>query len=117
MVLSVMATGIAPGSFYRLDAAGAHRRPRGVVAALWGRPAWAAYRQRQHSVLQMLQLRNSSYVQAAEPTRGWLAPTDRFRAALQDAKIGRDRSDPGIPHISAPIIIKYVTDLQLLGLL
>ncbi len=46
--------------------------------------------------------------------RGSFAPTDRFRAAVQDAKI-----DPGndIPHISAPTIIKYVTDLQLLGLL
>ena len=46
--------------------------------------------------------------------RGSFAPTDRFRAAVQEAKIGPDND---IPHVSAPIIIKYVTDLQLLGLL
>jgi fatty acid CoA ligase FadD9 len=38
----------------------------------------------------------------------------RFRAAVQDAKIGPDKD---IPHISAPIIAKYVSDLRLLGLL
>ena len=46
--------------------------------------------------------------------RGSFAPTDRFRAAVQEAKIGPDND---IPHVSAPIIIKYVTDLQLLGFL
>jgi hypothetical protein len=58
-------------------------------------------------------LGNSTSLQPAEPIRGSFAPTDRFRAAVQEAKIG-----PGndIPHVSAPIIIKYVTDLQLLGL-
>ena len=65
----------------------------------------------------MLQLGNSNYLQPAEPTHGSLAPTDRFRAAVQAAKIGRDKNDPDIPHVSAPIILKYVTDLQLLGLL
>ena len=49
-----------------------------------------------------------------EPVRGSFAPTDRFRAAVQEAKIGPDND---IPHVSAPTIIKYVTDLQLLGLL
>jgi thioester reductase-like protein len=49
--------------------------------------------------------------------RGSLAPADRFRAAVQEAKIGPDKDIPDIPHVSAPIIIKYVTDLQLLGLL
>jgi glycopeptidolipid biosynthesis protein len=49
-----------------------------------------------------------------EPPRGSIAPTDRFRVAVQQAKIGPDND---IPHVSAPIIIKYVTDLQLLGLL
>jgi fatty acid CoA ligase FadD9 len=43
-----------------------------------------------------------------------MAPTDRFRAAVQDAKIGPDKD---IPHISAQIIAKYVSDLRLLGLL
>jgi fatty acid CoA ligase FadD9 len=74
-------------------------------------------RQRQHSALQVLPLRNSNYLQRAEPMRGSLAPADRFRAAVQEAKIGPDKDIPDIPHVSAPIIIKYVTDLQLLGLL
>jgi thioester reductase-like protein len=33
---------------------------------------------------------------------------------VQEAKIGPDKD---IPHISAPIIVKYVTNLHLLGLL
>jgi amino acid adenylation domain-containing protein/thioester reductase-like protein len=74
-------------------------------------------RQRRHSVLQMLLLRNSEHVEPPEPTRGSYASTDRFRAAVQKAKIGPDKDIPDIPHVSAPIIIKYVTDLQLLGLL
>ncbi|BCP05719.1 hypothetical protein [Mycobacterium paraintracellulare] len=41
-----------------------------------------------------------------------MAPTDR--AAVQEAKVGPDND---IPHVSAPVIVKYVTDLQLLGLL
>jgi glycopeptidolipid biosynthesis protein len=53
-------------------------------------------------------------LQAPEPTRGSYGPTDRFRAAVQEAKIGPDND---IPHVTAPIIIKYVTELQLLGLL
>jgi fatty acid CoA ligase FadD9 len=43
-----------------------------------------------------------------------MAPTDRFRSAVQEAKIGPDKD---IPQVSAPIIVKYITDLQLLGLL
>ena len=43
-----------------------------------------------------------------------MAPTDRFRAAVQDAKVGPDKD---IPHITPPMIVKYVTDLRLLGLL
>src|SRR5271168_1721506 len=72
-------------------------------------------RQRQHSVLQWaLLLRNSKDLLPPEPSRGSLAPAVRFRAAVQEAKIGPDND---IPHVSASIIIKYVTDLQLLGLL
>jgi hypothetical protein len=37
-----------------------------------------------------------------------------IRAAVQEAKIGPDKD---IPHISAPVIVKYITDLELLGLL
>jgi fatty acid CoA ligase FadD9 len=43
-----------------------------------------------------------------------MAPTNRFRAALQDAKTGPDKD---IPHVTAPIIVNNITDLQLLGLL
>ena len=176
MVLSLVATGIAPGSLYRLDPDGNRQRahfdglPVGFVAeaiATLGAQVvdgfetyhvmnphddgigfdeyvdWlieAGYpiqriddfeqwlqrfetalrtlpdRQRQHSVLEVLRLllHNSQRVEAAEPVCGSLAPTDRFRAAVQEAKIGPDND---IPHVSAPIIIKYVTELQLLGLL
>jgi amino acid adenylation domain-containing protein/thioester reductase-like protein/non-ribosomal peptide synthase protein (TIGR01720 family) len=177
MVLSVVATGIAPGSFFQLDAEGNRQRAHfdglpvdfvaEAIATLGAQVVdgfetyhvmnphddgigpdeyvdWlieAGYpiqrigdfgewvqrfetalgalpdRQRQHSVLQMLLLRNSKQFQPPEPTRGSFAPTDRFRAAVQEAKIGPDKDIPDIPHVSAPIIIKYVTDLQLLGLL
>ena len=72
-------------------------------------------RQRQHSALQvLLSLTNSNLLQPSPPILGSVAPTDRFRAAVREAKIGPDND---IPHVSAPIIIKYVTDLQLFGLL
>ena len=45
---------------------------------------------------------------------GRSASTDRFRSAVQEAKIGPDKD---IPHVTPPIIVKYITDLQLLGLL
>ena len=38
----------------------------------------------------------------------------RDRAAVQEAKIVADKD---IPHLSSALIDKYVTDLQLLGLL
>ncbi len=66
-------------------------------------------KQRQLSVLPLL----SAY-QTPEPAlRGAPAPTDVFREAVQTAKIGADKD---IPHLSAALINKYVTDLQLLGL-
>jgi fatty acid CoA ligase FadD9 len=43
-----------------------------------------------------------------------MAPTDRFRAAVQEAKVGPDKD---MPHITPQIIAKYVSDLRLLGLL
>ncbi len=67
-------------------------------------------RQRQYSLLPLLH----NYQKPEQPVRGSLAPTDRFRAAVQEAKIGPDKD---IPHVSAPVIVKYITDLQLLGLL
>jgi fatty acid CoA ligase FadD9 len=69
-------------------------------------------RQRPDTLLELLS-HNSTLLQPAEPMSGSLAPTKRFRAAVQEAKMG---PDDDIPHVSPPIIIKYLTDLQLLGL-
>jgi fatty acid CoA ligase FadD9 len=66
--------------------------------------------QRQASLLPLLH----NYQRPEKPIRGSMAPTDRFHAAVQDAKIGPDKD---IPHVTAAMIIKYTTDLQLLGLL
>ncbi|MFY2860933.1 carboxylic acid reductase [Mycobacterium sp. THU-M104] len=173
LMLSLVATGIAPGSFYELDADG--NRPRAhydglpvefIAAAistlgaqaLDNADAFQTYhamnpyddgigldeyvdwlidagyrihrvgdyaqwfqrfetalralpeRQRQYSLLPLLH----NYGKPEKPLRGSLAPTDRFRAAVQGAKIGPDKD---IPHVTAPVIVKYATDLQLLGLL
>jgi amino acid adenylation domain-containing protein/thioester reductase-like protein len=172
MVLSVLATGIAPGSFYQLDADGNRQRAHfdGLPAEFIGEAIatlgasvvdgfqtyhvmnphddgigldeyvdWlieAGYqiqriadfgewlqlfeaglralpdRQRRGTVLELL-LRNSTRLQPVEPVRGSFAPTERFRAAVREAKIGPYND---IPHVSATTIIKYATDLQLLGL-
>jgi amino acid adenylation domain-containing protein/thioester reductase-like protein len=185
-ILSVVATGVAPGSFYQLDADGNRQRAHfdglpvefvaEAIATLgtqldtslagfrtyhvmnphddgigldeyvdWlieaGYPIqrisdigeWLQrfeaglralpYRRRQHSLLWTSPLHNSNplhnsiHFQVAEPRCGSVAPTDRFRAAVQEAKIGPNKRNPDIPHVSPAIIIKYVTDLQLLGLL
>jgi fatty acid CoA ligase FadD9 len=173
MVLSLLATGIAPGSFYQLDADGNRQRahfdglPVKFIAeaiatlgaqaldgfstyhvmnphddgigfdeyvdwvieagypiqrigdfAEWLQRFMTALRalpdgQRPDTLLELLS-RNSNQLQPAEPSRGSLAPTERFRTAVQEAKIGPDGD---IPHVSAPIIVKYLTDLRLLGLL
>ncbi len=67
-------------------------------------------KQRQASLLPLLH----NYQKPERPVRGSIARADRFRAAVQDAKIGPDKD---IPHVSAPVIVKYITDLRLLGLL
>ena len=67
-------------------------------------------RQRGASLLPLLH----NYQQPSFPVRGSIAPVPRFRAAVQDAKIGVDKD---IPNIESPVIVKYITDLQLLGLL
>ncbi len=170
LMLSLVATGIAPGSFYELDDNGNRQRAHydglpvefiaAAISALgaldvgsyqtyhamnpyddgigldeyvdWLVEAgcsieriadyreWLARfettlralpeRQRQYSLLPLLR----NYQQPEKPLRGSLAPTDRFRAAVQEAKIGPDKD---IPHVTAPIIVKYITDLRLLGLL
>ena len=170
LILSLIATGIAPGSFYELDADGNRQRAHydglpvefiaEAISTLGERVVdgfetyhvmnpyddgigldeyvdWlieAGYpvervgdyatwvqrfettiralpeRQRQASALPLLH----SYQRPETPIRGSIAPTDRFRAAVQDAKIGPDKD---IPHVTREVIVKYVTDLQLLGLL
>jgi glycopeptidolipid biosynthesis protein len=177
MVLSLVATGLAPNSFFELDAEGNRQRAHfdglpvdfiaEAIATLgaavvdgfetyhvmnphddgigpdeyvdwlieagfpiqrvgdfgeWLRRFESALgalpdRQREHSVLQMLLSRPAGQFQIPEPSFGSFAPADRFRAAVQEAKIGPNKDIPDIPHISAPVIIKYVKDLQLLGLL
>ena len=67
-------------------------------------------RQRRHSLLPLVH----HYRRPGKPRRGGLAPNDGFRAAVQEAKIGPDKE---IPHVTAPIISKYITNLRLLGLL
>jgi fatty acid CoA ligase FadD9 len=68
-------------------------------------------RQRRHSVLPLLHyLRHWPQM----PLGGAQASTERFRAAVQEAKIGPDKD---IPHVTPQVIVKYTTNLQLLGLL
>jgi fatty acid CoA ligase FadD9 len=67
-------------------------------------------RQRQASLLPLLH----DYTRPEKPINGAMAPTNRFRSAVQDAKIGTDKD---IPHVSRAMIVKYITDLGLLGLL
>ncbi|KWX24883.1 oxidoreductase [Mycolicibacterium wolinskyi] len=67
-------------------------------------------KQRQASLLPLLH----NYQKPEHPVLGALAPTDRFRAAVQEAKIGPDKD---IPHVTAPVIVQYATNLKQLGLL
>ncbi|MFN6553883.1 carboxylic acid reductase [Mycolicibacterium septicum] len=170
LMLSLVATGIAPGSFYELDADGNRQRahydglPVEFIAEAistlgvhvtegfetyhvmnpyddglgldefvdWlieaGYPVhriddygqWLQRfdtalrtlpdKQRQASLLPLLH----NYQQPSYPLLGAAAPTDRFRAAVQEAKIGPDKD---IPHVSPAVIVKYITNLQMLGLL
>ncbi|QRY49546.1 carboxylic acid reductase [Mycolicibacterium septicum] len=170
LMLSLVATGIAPGSFYELDADGNRQRahydglPVEFIAeaistlgvhvtegfetyhvmnpyddglgldefvdwlieagypvhriddyAEWLQRFDTALRtlpdkQRQASLLPLLH----NYQQPSYPLLGAAAPTDRFRAAVQEAKIGPDKD---IPHVSPAVIVKYITNLQMLGLL
>ncbi len=171
MMLSLAATGIAPGSFYQLDADGHRQRAHydglpvefvaeavSTLGAHWDAGGFRTYHvmnpyddgigfdefvdwlmdtgcsiqritdygewlarfetalralpehQRHASLLPLMH----NYQKPSAPVCGSIAPTDRFRAAVQDAKIGPDKD---IPHITAQIIAKYVSDLRLLGLL
>ncbi len=179
MILSIVTTGLAPKSFYRLDADGNRRRahfdglPVEFVAEAittlgvqvvdgfqtyhvmnphddgigldeyvdWlieaGYPIeriddfqdWLQRfgtslqalpdKHRRNSVLQMYLtlVQDPDRVSPIVPTVGAFAPADRFRAAVQEAKIGPDSDNPDIPQVSAANIVKYVTDMELLGLL
>jgi fatty acid CoA ligase FadD9 len=170
MILSLVATGIAPGSFYELDADGNRQRahvdglPVEFIAeaiSTLGAQSVASFqaygvmnpyddgigfdefvdwlidagcaiqrigdygdwlrrfettlralpeRQRNSSLLPLLH----KYQKPEKPINGSMAPTDRFPAAVQDAKVGPDKD---MPHITPQIIAKYVSDLRLLGLL
>ena len=170
LMLSLVATGIAPGSFYELDADGNRQRAHydglpvnfiaEAIATLGERVVdgfetyhvmnpyddgigldeyvdWlidAGYpiqrvgdygqwlgrfetairalpdKQRQASLLPLLH----NYQRPAKPINGSFAPAERFRAAVQEAKVGQDKD---IPHVTPAVIVKYVTDLHLLGLL
>lgn len=170
LMLSLVATGIAPGSFYQLDADGNRQRAHydglpvefiaeaistlgqqvvdgfetyhvmnpyddGIgldeyvdwlvdagypVERVGGYGEWLQRfdttlralpeKQRQASLLPLIH----NYQRPETPIRGSIAPTDRFRSAVQDAKIGPDKD---IPHVTREVIVKYITDLQLLGLL
>jgi fatty acid CoA ligase FadD9 len=65
--------------------------------------------QRRNSVLPLL----DAYRKPERPVRGAIAPTEVFRGAVQAAKVGPDAD---IPHITEPLIDKYVADLHLLDL-
>ncbi|BBZ34055.1 carboxylic acid reductase [Mycolicibacterium confluentis] len=67
-------------------------------------------KQRQASLLPLLH----NYQRPQPPLNGAMAPTDAFRAAVQDAKIGPDKD---IPHVDRAVIVKYISDLKLLGML
>ncbi|MDQ2628995.1 MAG: carboxylic acid reductase [Actinomycetota bacterium] len=67
-------------------------------------------RQRQASLLPLLH----NYQKPQPAICGSIAPTDKFRAAVQEAKIGATQD---IPHVTPAVIVKYITDLELLGLL
>ena len=52
--------------------------------------------------------------QPPQPPLGASASTERFRAAVRAARIG---CDGDIPHVTPEVIIRYATDLEVLGLL
>ncbi|WP_029116405.1 carboxylic acid reductase [Mycobacterium sp. URHB0044] len=170
MMLSLVATGVAPGSFYELDADGNPQRSHfdglpvefiaDAISTLGANvtegfetyhvmnpyddgismdtyvdwlieaghpivrvPAYADWLARFETTLRALPEKQRAasllpllhnYQRPQPPINGSLAPADHFREAVQDAKIGPDKD---IPHVTAPVIVKYATDLELLGLL
>ncbi|SHN18997.1 carboxylic acid reductase [Streptomyces yunnanensis] len=168
LMLSLIATGIAPQSFYRTEDSGQQPRahydglPGGFVASSvatlgdgtagyrtfnvvnphddgisldtvvdwladsgtpihriedyqeWHERFEAALRalpekQRQHSLLPIVH----AYREPATPLAGSVVPATRFQEAVRAAGIGPEKE---IPHLSRPLIEKYLTDLRHLGL-
>ena len=170
MMLSLVATGVAPQSFYELDAEGHRQRthydglPVEFIAEAistlgvhvtdgfetyhvmnphddgvgmdefvdWlveaGHPirriddygAWLSRFEtalralpdgsRQNSLLPLMDLSR----RPQPPPHGAFASSDRFRTAVRAAGSARY---PDIPHITPPLIAKYATDFELLGLI
>ena len=54
-----------------------------------------------------------AYRKPERPILGAIAPAEVFHAAVRAAKVG---ADSDIPHITRPLIDKYVADLQDLDL-
>jgi fatty acid CoA ligase FadD9 len=67
-------------------------------------------RQRQASLLPIV----ATYRHPQTPAAGAFTPAPRFQSAVEEFALG---ADGAIPHISKPTIVKYLTDLELLGLL
>lgn len=67
-------------------------------------------KQRQASVLPLL----GAYRSQRPAVRGSILPAKKFQAAVQSASVGADQD---IPHLTATLIEKYVSDLELLRLL
>ncbi|MFJ1937261.1 carboxylic acid reductase [Kitasatospora sp. NPDC088160] len=67
-------------------------------------------KQRQHSLLPLLR----AFARPGEGVPGSAIPAAGFRSAVRAAKVGADQD---IPHLSAALVRKYVTDLRHLGLL
>ena len=73
-------------------------------------------RQAQNTVLPLLLAvrKGAPDFQPPQPPLGASASTERFRAAVRAARIGYSGD---IPHITPEVIIRYATDLEVLGLL
>jgi fatty acid CoA ligase FadD9 len=168
LMLSLAVTGVAPYSFYELDADGNRQRTHydglpvdfiaQAITELRPRDGFATYhvsnpyddglgldefvdwlieagypitritdyqqwyqrfqtavrslpeKQRPYSVLPLL----DSYQRPQSPMGGGFVSVDRFRDAVRRNEIG-EYDD--LPHMSPPLIVKYVTSLQTLGLL
>ncbi|QRP50659.1 thioester reductase domain-containing protein [Amycolatopsis sp. FDAARGOS 1241] len=113
-VLNPHEDGISLDTFVDWLAAAGHRIERVDDYSEWLRRFRAALGklpedQQRHSVLPLLH----SYEHPAEPARAGIAPSDGFQEAVRRNKIGV----PGcIPHVTEELILKYATDLRVLGL-